>query len=180
MSSLHGLPCSSPRGNIHTEILRFLTTRLAETGPSSHHPERALLVPSLRPAGKLLLRLAKQAVLPGNGFPFSTRKGSRRHHGESFSSPSTTASTRPHPAHTAAPGTANPLLKVLWTIHRKNPSQDAGCPLPGTFPTSPAAAQAGRESFGSHQSHGHTCGTDQLHSKAHHRAMRRGKSAKSH
>lgn len=84
MSSFHGFPCSSLRVNIHTEILQFLTTRLAETGPSSQHPERVLLVPTLKAAGKLLLRLAKQAVLPGNGFPFSTHKGSRRHHGESF------------------------------------------------------------------------------------------------
>lgn len=110
MSSFHGLPCSSLRVNIHTEIFQFLTTRLAETGPSSQpvllrHQERALLVPPLKPAGKLFPKLGKQATFPqpGNGLPFpcSTHKVSRRHRGKSFPLllPRLQGGlTRPHPA----------------------------------------------------------------------------------
>lgn len=150
MSSFHGLPCSSLRVNTHTEIFQFLTTRLAETGPSSQpvllrHQERALLVPTLKPAGKLLPKLGKQATLPqpGNGFPFpcSTHKVSRRHRGKSF--PLLPPRLRGGLTdRTWLPGTANPLLEVLWILHKKNPSQDAGCPLPGTFPTSPPSTTA--------------------------------------
>lgn len=118
MSSFHGLPCSSLRVNIHTEIFQFLTTHLAEPGPSSQpvllqHQERALLVPTLKPAGKLFL--GKQSVLPqpGNGFPFpcSMHKVSRRHRGKSFPllPPRLQGRlTRPHPVPRH--------LKVLWIL----------------------------------------------------------------
>lgn len=176
MSSFHGLPCSGLRANIHTEILQFLTTRLAEAGPSSQpaplrHQERALLVPTLRPAGKLILKLGKQALLPGNGIPVpcSAGKVSRRHRGKSF--PLLPARlrgrpTRPHPAH------AVPSSKFDGSFLRKIPRR-----MPGALCHPP-----GCESFAGQ---GRTCvATDQrLAHRAvnpHHRGMRRGKTAKSH
>lgn len=159
MSSFHRLLCSSLRGNIHTEIFRFLTTRLAETGPSSQpvllrHQERALLVPTLKPAGKLFLKLGKQAVLPqpGNGFPFpcSTHKVSRRHRGKSFPllPPRLRGRlTRPHPALTTAPPIHS--SKFYGSFLRKIPRRMPSALCQGDFSPQPPAPQPGCESFAS-------------------------------
>lgn len=191
--SFHGLPCSSLRVNIHTEIFQFLTTRLAETGPSSQpvllrHQECALLVPTLKPAEKLFL--GKQAMLPqpGNGFPFpcSTHKVSRRHRSKSFP-------LLPAPPDPTAPGSPAPPIhssKFYGSFSKKNASQDAGCPLPGIFPTSPPQ----HHSLGvrvlparvppepcpcAWPLTGHTCAAHRA-AKPHHRGMRRCETAKSH